>query len=503
MPETGLDLVARSFAQWIYHQDNVERIERYNKYEDYYRGDLDFHLAPKVQEALGSDFRVIAGYPRTIVNKAVGYLCGKPLVIKVKPDLYEIEGIEDEEERRQRKEEILKEAKNAERFLYKVYRANQFLKQSAIKLIRIQGKKGDVFVKVYPDYKDPENPIKLRVLTPNIVFPKYKDDDIQTLEYIAVVIDRIDENGRLYKYAQVFWEDVIIEYKQGMGEKTWQEIDRHPNEIGMIPIVHIKNTEDDKLWGESDIEPIMTLVDAICKAFTDMTANADYQSFQRVFTTGQNDDYGSGDSTGRETDKQQEVGPGVRTNLPDPEAQVHVVDPVDPQGIIKIIETLREEISIHSRVPQIALGKADGTGAVSSLALRIHYQPLHDKCDEKEVLAANGLQQVNRIIFAYHKHLTGEDFTEFETEIDFVTSMPVDRLEEQNIRTQRINNKTLSRETAMEEEGVEDPEAELEKIRAELDLENDTYGRRVDRELEDELEALLGAGEGPGQGGNR
>ena len=492
MPETGLDLVARSFAQWIYHQDNVERIKRYQKYEDYYQGDFDFHLAPKVREALGSDFRVIASYPKTIVNKAVGYLCGKPLSIKVKPDLYEVEGIKDEEERATKKTELLKEAKNIERFLYNVYRANQFLKQNMIKLIRIQAKKGDVFIKVFPDYNDKENPIKLRVLTPNIVYPKYKDDDIQTLEYVAIIVNRIDERGQPYKYAQVFWEDVVKEYEQRIGSNDWAEIGTHKNEIGMIPIVHIKNTEDDKLWGESDIEPIITLVDATCKALTDMTVNADYQSFQRVFTTGRNDGYVQGDKATEEANREQEVGPGVRTNLPDPEANVHVVEPVNPQGLIEIIKTLREEISFHSRVPQIAWGKADGTGAVSSLALRIHYQPLHDKCDEKETLAANGLQQVNRIIFAYYKLLTGEDFTEFETEIDFVTTMPVDRLEEQTIRTQQINNKTLSRETAMEEEGIEDPESEMERIRAERELEQDVYGGRV----EDEIERLLGAGEG-------
>lgn len=502
MPETGLDLVARSFTQWIYHQDNVERIKRYQKYEDYYQGEFDFHLAPKVQEALGSDFRVIASYPKTIVNKAVGYLCGKPLSIKVKPDLYEVEDIEDEEERATKKAELLKEAKNIERFLYGVYRANQFLKQNMIKLIRVQGKKGDVFVKVFPDYEDKEKPIKLRVLTPNIVYPKYKDDDIQTLEYIAIVVDKIDSQGTPYKYAQVFWPDIIVEYEQRMGYNTWAEIDRHKNDIGMIPIIHIKNTEDDKLWGESDIEPIMTLVDAICKALTDMTVNADYQSFQRVFTTGNNDSYALNEdltTATTEDETKQEIGPGIRTNLSDEQAKVYVVDPVNPQGLIEIIKTLREEISFHSRVPQIAWGKADGTGAVSSLALRIHYQPLHDKCDEKEVLAANGLQQVNRIIFAYHKLLTGEDFTEFETEIDFITSMPVDRLEEQNIRTQKISNKTLSRESAMEEEGIEDPESEMEKIRAERDLEQDVYGGRVD----DELEALLGGGDGAGgQGGN-
>ena len=512
MPQTGLDLVARSFMQWMHHQDNVERIKRYEKYEDYYQGDLDFYLAPKVKEALGSDFRVIAGYPKTIVNKAVGYLCGKPLAIKVNPDLYEVEDINDEEERAAKKKELLKEAKNIERFLFGVYRANQFLKQNMIKLIRIQGKKGDVFIKVFPDYEDKENPIKLRVLTPNIVYPKYKDDDIQTLEYVAIIINRTDERGQPYKYAQVFWEDVIKEYEQRMGSNDWTEVDKHKNEIGMIPIVHIKNTEDDKLWGESDIEPIMTLVDAICKALTDMAVNADYQSFQRVFTTGQNDVYVPGDKATEEANRQQEVGPGVRTNLPDSEAQVHVVNPVDPQGLIEIIKTLREEISFHSRVPQIAWGKADGTGAISSLALRIHYQPLHDKCDEKETLAANGLQQVNRIIFAYHKLLTGEDFTEFETELDFVTSMPVDRMEEQSIRTQKISNKTLSRESAMEEEGIEDPESEMEKIRAERDLEQDAYGGRVDTELKELLggggiggqrRGSQGAGSRGGQGGNQ
>ena len=96
MPETGLDLVARSFAHWIYHQDNVERIERYKKYEEYYQGDFDYYVPPKIKEALGSDFRVIAGYPRTIVNKAVGYLCGKPLSSKLSLTSLKSKEIEDE-----------------------------------------------------------------------------------------------------------------------------------------------------------------------------------------------------------------------------------------------------------------------------------------------------------------------------------------------------------------------------------------------------------------------
>ena len=485
MPQTGLDMLAKSFREWIYNQDNMERIRNYQKYSDYYDGEFDFHVPERIKAALGSDFKVVANYARTIVDKAVGYLCGKPIGVQVIADVSEVENPEE-------KIRLRKEAKQVERLLNIIYRDNNFMKQNILKLMRIQGKKGDVFIKCFIDPNDKMVPIKMRVLKPDIVFPKFKDDDAESYEYIPIVIDRIDERGQPYKYAQVFWDDVIIEYVQKMGESDWVEVDRHPNEIGMIPIIHIKNNEDDLPWGTSDIYPIMSLVDAICKALTDLTCNADYQAFQRVITTGHSEEIPEdGTPTKRET------GPGVMHNIPEPDANIHVVDPVDPTGLIEIIKTLRQEISTHSRVPQISLSQADGGGAASSLALRIHYQPLDEKCNEKATIAANGLQRLNDIIFAYHKLLTREDYTNYQTEVRFNPDMPSDRVEEETIRDTQIRNKIKSRETAMEEIGIEDPDIERDKIKAEMEAyETDIYSSRVGEDIDN----LLGNKDGNGGG---
>lgn len=499
MPDPAVEankLIAQSLRQWIYHQDNVQRIENYKVYQDYYNGDHEIHLPPALKQALESDFKVISNYCKTVVDKAVGYLCSKPISIEVVPDTFDLS----EEEA----ENIRKREEQAERMLYNVYRNNHFLKQNIVKLIRVQGKKGEVFVKCYVDETDknaiwPEDKIKLKVLRPDIVFPKFKDDDYEVYEYIAIVFNRFDERGHVYKYAQVFWDDVIREYVSRGGRENWEMTNEVPNKIGMIPIIHIKNNEDDTPWGRSDIEDIMTLQDAINKSLTDLAYNADYQAFQRVIVTGHSEVALSPEEA-LKPENQKNTGPGSMTSIPEPEANVYVIEPADSSRLIEIIKTIRQEISANARVPQIALSQADGAGAASSLALRIHYQPLDEKCSEKATLVANGLQQVNRIIFAYYKQLTGVDFTDMYTEIRFSKSMPVDRMEEAQIHQIEDQNKWKSKDTIRKERGVDDPEEEAEKIKQEIqEYRDDVYGNRVDTELE----ALLGGGGGTGGAGGQ
>jgi SPP1 family phage portal protein len=495
---TPEELVQATLKEWIFKEDHVHRIQNYKLMESYYDGtfadddvikilqlkvDLNKIISPRVREALGSDFKVIANYAKTVVNKAVGYLCSEPIAIEVKPDLF---GLDDDDQKEQR-EKIKAAAKEGERLLYNVYRNNHFLQKNIIKLIRLQGKKGDVFVKCWMDRNDKEKPIKMTVLRPDYVFIKFRSDDYEDKEYVAIIFTRYDEQGNPYKFAQIWWLDVWREY-ENRADQDWKMTRQEKNEIGVIPIVHIKNMEDEKPWGESDIEVIRTLIDAICKAFTDLMCNADYQAFQRVIVSGYEE---QPPILGVEENKPK-TGPGSMLCIPGDGSgtnpEVTVVEAADPQGLISIVKTIREEISCHGRVPQIALSQADGAGAASSLSLRIHYQPLDEKCNEKATLAANGLQEINKIIFAYHKILTREDYAGFETEVRFSKSLPVDRKEEQDIRDSQIRNKTKSRETAMQEEGIDDVEAEKEKIKAETEEEQaDLYNQRVNSELDNLL----------------
>jgi SPP1 family phage portal protein len=496
---TPEELVQMTLKEWIYKEDHINRISNYQLLESYYDGtfaDDDMIkllrletnpnkiVSPRVREALGSDFKVIANYAKTVVNKAVGYLCSKPISIEVKPDLYGMDG--DDEDTKKRREQAKAFAKEGERLLYNVYRDNHFLQKNIIKLIRLQGKKGDVFVKCWMDPNDKDHPIKMTVLRPDYVYIKFRSDDYEDWEYVAIIYNKMDEQGNPYKFAQVWWSDIWREYELHKGETSWTVTTEEKNPIGMIPIVHIKNMEDEKPWGESDIECIRTLIDAICKAFTDLMCNADYQAFQRLIVSG----YERPPKTPGQPEKKEDTGPGTMLCIPGDGAgtnpEVTIVEPADPQGLINIIKTIREEISAHGRVPQIALSQADGAGAASSLSLRIHYQPLDEKCNEKATLAGAGLQQINKIIFAYHKLLKREDFTQLKTEIHFSKSLPVDRKEESDIRHTEIADKIKSRKTAMEEAGVDDTDAEMEEIRKEQqEAQEDIYSQRLTQELEE------------------
>ena len=492
------ELIQATLKEWIYKEDHQHRIENYQLYESYYDGtfadddmlkllklDLNKLVSPRVREALGSDFKVIANYAKTVVNKAVGYLCSEPISIEVKVDLFGLDG----EDKKALREAAQARAKEGERLLYQVYRYNNFLQKNIIKLVRLQGKKGDVFVKCWLDRDDKMKPIKMAVLRPDYVFIKFKSDNYEDWEYIAIIYNKYDEQGNPYKFAQVWWPDEWREYVIPPDGKSWTMTEQYPNEIGTIPIVHIKNMEDEKPWGESDIEVIRTLQDAICKAFTDLMCNADYQAFQRTIISGYSPETpASGDNARKDI-----TGPGTMTFIPSGDSgqnpAVFIVEPADPIGLINIINSIREEISAHGRVPQIALSQADGAGAASSLSLRIHYQPLDEKCNEKATLAAGGLQQINKIIFAYHKILNKEDFTDLETEIRFYKSLPVDSLQQAQENDIYIKDKIKSRQTVMKEAGIDDVEDEEAQIQVESQLyDTDIYGGRVNNDLE----ALLG-----------
>ena len=185
-----------------------------------------------------------------------------------------------------------------------------------------------------------------------------------------------------------------------------------------------------------------------------------------------------------------DVSPGAAHMIPNSDAKVQEIDASDMEPFISAIDKVKQLICEVTQTPQIALGTIE-SGVPSGYALKIHYQPLENKSQETKSLLQEAFQQLNKIIFAIAKANGQSDYTDFETIMTFVPGLPVDQQAIVETHTKQLANKTISRETAMQEEGVEDVDAENERIAAE---DFDVFGG-TDR-IAEETEALRASLEG-------
>ena len=188
------DKVRSSYLRWIHEQEDHERLENYRDYDKYYYGDQVVKLPEKIKLTLEQELGVIGNYCRPVVDIAVQFLVGAPVSLDVteggvKTDL----------------------AHFGERLLYYVYRQNGLLYKNMLKLLRVLGKKGDVFLKFYVR----EQSLQVSVLRPSRVFPKYYDDEFDIMESCAIKHFVFDDDGNRVWRAQVFYPDRIEYYYIG------------------------------------------------------------------------------------------------------------------------------------------------------------------------------------------------------------------------------------------------------------------------------------------------
>jgi SPP1 family phage portal protein len=441
-----MDLIHESFLSWLHEQRNHERLSNYSIYDAYYNGDHTVDIPPKVKAALESELGTVNNYCRVVVDSAVEYISSGELGIEVKHD---------------GTNQIA--ADLAERLLYDVYESNGLLFEEMLKGLTLMGKKGDVFLKLYVENDE----IKIRILRPEICFPRYRSDDYKEMIYCA--IQWFDDLGSpsarsddtKWK-AQVFRPDVVEYYELvdsqsyspfGSQKSEWQLVDVQDNVLGFIPIIHIKNTLDDLEFGVSDLQVMIDLQDALNKILTDMLLTMDNQAFQRIVIFG------------AQTPKGQKISmePGSILEVPNESGNMQVVNASDIMPFIQAMDKIVEQICTVTSIPTAGFAKSEG-GAVSGYALRLHYLPLEHKCRRKEVILKNRLCELNKMIFKTAKLLGMGDYTDFKTSIQFNGGLPVDELEQTQVHEIELRNKIKSRRTIMEERGVEDVEAEMAQI---------------------------------------
>jgi len=459
-----MNLVYESFLHWLHQQRYHERLSNYAIYDAYYNGDHTVDIPPKVKAALESELGTVNNYCRVVVDSAVEYICSGELGIEVMHDgTNQIE------------------ADKAERLLYDVYEANGLLFEEMLKAITIMGKKGDVFLKLYIENDE----IKIRILRPDICFPRYRSDDYK--EMIYCVIQWFDEDdlgspsarndgnlvsssllGETRKWkAQVFRPDVVEYYElangsdivdpfQSFQRSEWQLVDIQDNILGFIPIIHIKNTMDDLEYGVSDLQVMIDLQDALNKILTDMLLTMDNQAFQRIVIFG------------GQTPKGHKISmePGSVIEVPNENGNLQVVNAADITPFIQAMDKIVDQVYTVTSIPRTVLSKSEG-GVVSGYALRLHYLPLERKCKKKEIILKNRFCELNRMIFKAAKSLGMDDYTDFKTKVQFGVGLPTDEQIQMQVHEMELRNKIKSRRKVMEERGIKDIEAEMAQIEAE------------------------------------
>jgi SPP1 family phage portal protein len=440
-----MNMVQESFLQWLHYQQYHERLCNYTVYDGYYNGDHEVEIPPKVKAALESELGTVNNYCRLIVDTVVDYICSGEIGIEVKPP--RISSLDFQ----------LDEASKAEAMLYEIYSDNQLLYEEIIKTVTIMGKKGDVFLKLYLD----GDSIKIRVLRPEICFPRYKSDDYKEMIYCAIKwFDNEEEEPKKKWKAQVFRPDVVEYYELGEGSEThysqWNLVSIEENILGFIPIIHIKNTIDELEFGISDLQVMTGLQDALNKTVTDMLLTMDNQAFQRVFIFG------------GQTPKGHKISmePGIITEVPNESGNLQVIQAADISPFIEVMREIVDQVCTVTGIPSAALTRTGG-GPISGYALRLHYIPLERKCMKKMSVLRNRLRELNKMIFHAANLLGLGNYTAFDTDIHFSGGLPIDEEAKMHIHEMELRNKIKSRRTIMQERGIENVDAEIKQIESE------------------------------------
>lgn len=366
------------------------------------------------------DDNVIINYSRTIVDKGVTFLFGKPVEFD----------LEDEQ---------------AEEWLNAALDANRFM--SLLQKLAINGGVcGTAFVKlqievgqIYP---------RLIVVDPETVSVRWAADDIdKVVRYMIQYPSKDPDTGKPIGIRQVIERDGqrwrIIDQVGDLKNHTWTTTSDVLWPWSWAPIIECQNLPaPNEYWGVSDLEPDITGVNT---AINFVSSNTNriirFHAHPKTIVVG----------TGAQDVR---VGIDEVIHLPNPQADMRNLEMSSDLGSsLAYQRELKSAWREVTRVPAVAVGETEGIGALSGVALEILYQPLIEKTNTKRILYGDMLTELARRMLAIGGF--GEDQ---RPSLQWPDMLPKDGLQER--QTALIDEQLgVSKDTLLQKFGY-DPEAE-------------------------------------------
>ncbi|TKK84714.1 phage portal protein [Herbidospora galbida] len=252
------------------------------------------------------------------------------------------------------------------------------------------GVTGDAFAKIaydpaWVDSARNVHPGRVRILplNPSTCFPEWHPHDRERLVRFKLKYrfwgTNLEGTRQVFTYTEVLTDDTVEEYVND------ELIDRRPNRLGQIPVVHIPNISvSGSPWGISDIENLIALNREYNEKATEISDIVNYHSQPITVMQG-----AKNPST--------EVGAHKVWHVPQ-EAKVYTLENgVDLVGPLQYMELIKRAMHEMSGVPETALGQQQAISNTSGVALAIQYLPLMSQHEAKVRNYSVGLRKINEL----------------------------------------------------------------------------------------------------------
>ena len=483
-----LDGVATSIVALGAKLSDVDkkRLDTYRRNWNFYDG---YHWE-EIAET-GKD-EVTKNYCRAFVNKFVAFELGKGFNIRMKPEI---------------EPKILP-------FLNEVWEDND--KDSFCQLFgQSKSVTGDAWVQVsfepkydesgalYDSFIDPydeyeKGRIRINVIPPNLVFPKYNELNKDLLQSVTIMYPVKTANGVSLKLYSQEWtrENVTVRF----GE----EVSVYDNKYGIIPFFHCKNfPEVGNPSGVSDIEDVIPLNMELNLKSSDISEIIEYHSAPVTVV------YGA--RIGQLEKGANKVWGGLPVDSR--------VENLELKGDLQVSKDYLSDIktAMHEvgNMPEGALGTQQAISNTSGVALQITMLPLIDRVQIKKSLTAKCLREINKFIIKIgleegllDNYLgdwkEGDRYSKdiYYNDIVFEENLPKDRLVQLQQIQQEMKLGTMSRPQAMKELGKENIEASIKEIDKDRKEYPELYGLDIDKNTGEIMTGRIDPNANPLTGGN-
>lgn len=411
---------------------DLTRIKGYRDFLDFYHG----------QQWAGrerwGERRLVFNYSRVFIDKITSYL---------------MSGVSSAVDASTDSDQARETARRAESALRRVYDENN------LELLDLETEidcavLGDACYKVIWDTAEK----KVRVTAPDVqgIYAWWSGDDTSRVWRVASRYSlSAEETEFLYRVKPRGKTAIVVELWTASDFELYLDnvlVEKKPNPYGFIPFIIYPNLrEPKKFWGISDLPAVMESQRELNRAMSQLS---------RILELS-----GNPIAVLENVEESEDIAirPGAVWNIPE-DAKAYLLDLLQGGGInlhISYIDLLYRTLHDISESPRSAFGGTERD--LSGVALQIELYPLLQKVRRKRIIRTAAYKRRNEMILRLLEKYQGENFGDNRLRIVWSPVLPHDVTSQVNNEQTLVQAGIHSRRRAMDEIGIQDPEAEFKR----------------------------------------